>query len=348
MKPKSIPQMPSPTRGGAATVTLAAAMLCAAAGTAASATLIDLRTGDGPGERIEGESSEPGHEGWIEILSVGLATEKGTSSTTRRGVPKLGDVIVAKEFDKSSLPLQEAAFSGEVFPELIIEFPLVGEHPGVVVSFSDVVVTRYRTSFEVGNRVTGRPTEEIAFHYDKIKWTFTEFDHDHAAPPPPDVFSFDRLFGTGEPGRDDDGDGIPNDLDHDDDNDLIDDEYELENGLHPLVEDGHYDDDGDDKSNYEEWIAGTRSDDANSRFAIHSIAFARDGTCTVAVPTIGGRHYRLRGSFDLAAGRWIDFDEFVTGPDAEPGLMELELPPGAAAQFERLFFSVEVSLPGQP
>ena len=95
-------------------------------------------------------------------------------------------------------------------------------------------------------------------------------------------------------------------------------------------------------------LAGTLAQDPNSRFNIHSIAFDREGHCTVKVPTIGGRRYKLRGSFDLAAGRWIDFDEFETPEDAEPGMMELALPPGAAAQFNRLFFNVEVSLPGQP
>ncbi len=338
---------PSPARRGAATTitSLAAAALLAAAGasSASAATFLDLRSGPGPEDRVEGEASEPGHERWIEILSMGFNADKGPNTTaTRRGAPRLGDVVVVRKFDKASPKLQEAVLSGEVFPEMTVHIPLEGSHPGFVAILSDVVLTGYQVHI---HHHSEQPTEEVSFYYNKIAFLYQP-DNTGDGGPPVAAMHFDLLFGTNDPEKDDDGDGILNAHDNDDDNDEIDDEYELRYGLHPLFDDGDYDDDGDDKTNKEEWLAGTAADDPNSKFRIHSIAFDREGHCTVKVPTIGGRHYKLRGSFDLAAGRWIDFDEFDTPPGSEPGMMELALPPGAAAQFDRLFFSVEVSLPG--
>ena len=339
---------PSPKRRGAGAIpSLAAAVLLAATGACGASvpTLIDLRTGPGPDDRIEGESSEPGREGWIEIRSMGFNADKGPHTTARRrGAPILGDIVVVRELDKASPKLQEAVLTGQVFPEMTVEIPLDGSHPGFVAQLSDVILTGYDIHIVQGDE---RPIEEVSFYYNKIAFLYRP-DASGAGEPPLAALHFDLLFGTDDPERDDDGDGIDNFRDPDDDDDGVSDKYELENGLHPLVDDSEFDDDGDKKTNREEWLAGTLAQDPNSRFNIHSIAFDREGHCTVKVPTIGGRRYKLRGSFDLAAGRWIDFDEFETPEDAEPGMMELALPPGAAAQFNRLFFNVEVSLPGQP
>ncbi|MFT4550994.1 MAG: type VI secretion system Hcp family effector [Pseudoalteromonas tetraodonis] len=329
------------------TTSLVAAILLVAAATNPSANaagLLEIKTGEGADERIEGESTAPDHGGWIDVLSVGLAAEEGiNTSATRRGVPQVKPVIVTKRIDKSSPLLAKSAITGQTFPQVTIKLPLDGAHPGFIVTLYDVVVDSYNTSLFISTASDEKPTEEVTFGYTKIEWTYSQ----GADGLPVARSSFDRLFGTNDPERDDDGDNLANALDDDDDNDGIDDGYELRNGLHPLVADAEFDDDDDGKTNREEWLAGTRSNIAGSVFGIHSIAFDREGQVTIKVPTIGGRRYQLIGSFDLGGDNWMPLDQFETAAGSEPGMMELLLPPAAAAQADRLFFKAEVSLPGE-
>lgn len=49
------------------------------------------------------------------------------------------------------------------------------------------------------------------------------------------------------------------------------------------------DNDGDNQSNWDEYIAGTSPDDSNSLFAVRAIA----GNASIVIPTISGRNYRI-------------------------------------------------------
>ena len=165
---KATTLQPSPARRGAAIITsFAAAILIAAAGSASAGTFIDLRTGPGPDDRIEGESSDPGHEGWIEVKSMGFEADKGKHTTTRRrGAPRLGDVVVVREMDKSSTKLQEAVLTGEVFPEMTVEIEYGTDRPTTVVMLHDVILTGYQ--MHASGDSDEHPTEEVAFYYNKI------------------------------------------------------------------------------------------------------------------------------------------------------------------------------------
>jgi len=64
---------------------------------------------------------------------------------------------------------------------------------------------------------------------------------------------------------DTDYDGEPNESDLDDDNDGMSDEYELLNGLNPLLDDRLLDLDNDGVSNYQEYLDGSNPNDENSK-----------------------------------------------------------------------------------
>ena len=81
-------------------------------------------------------------------------------------MPNLLDFSFVKEVDKSTPKLQEALFTGETFPEMRIKHPLDGAHPGVVIILEEVGVSSYTISGDADDR----PTEEVAFYYNKITW----------------------------------------------------------------------------------------------------------------------------------------------------------------------------------
>ena len=79
--------------------------------------------------------------------------------------------------------------------------------------------------------------------------------------------------------NDPDGDGMPN-------------EYEVENGLDPLVNDALLDSDRDGYTNFEESLFGSRAQDRSSRPEV-SVTVASPGTVDVRWPTYPGNLYRL-------------------------------------------------------
>lgn len=71
---------------------------------------------------IPGESTEEGHEGWIEIESY--SHEVGgpiPSDGLRAGRPDFGDLVIMKQVDVSSPRLYEALCNGKHIPEVILE-----------------------------------------------------------------------------------------------------------------------------------------------------------------------------------------------------------------------------------
>ena len=74
---------------------------------------------------IEGESIEPNHSGWINLLSVSQGISRplsaGASGSTRqRSSASLEDIALTKEVDKSTPKLAEAICTGVNFPKVEI------------------------------------------------------------------------------------------------------------------------------------------------------------------------------------------------------------------------------------
>ncbi len=98
-------------------------------------------------------------------------------------------------------------------------------------------------------------------------------------------------------GPDNDGDGLPDDIDPDDDNDGMLDDYEVDNGLDPFTNDAFEDEDLDGFLNLEEAVAGTRANDAASRLFVQMDFSA--GVTNIAWNIITGRTYVLRRQLNL-------------------------------------------------
>ena len=146
--------------------------LCLAAGMA----LAPLALADGymQIEDIEGDSSRVRHEGWIVIESMTegykIPTAAGAGAGRARANAVTEGVVVIKEFDKSSPLLRKALVTGQRFPEIVIDFATGGQssNVGMKYTLTNALITK------IESNPGGSPaTEEVAFAYQKIEWTYT-------------------------------------------------------------------------------------------------------------------------------------------------------------------------------
>jgi type VI secretion system secreted protein Hcp len=127
---------------------------------------------------VDGESKDRDHEGWIDVLSVDWGMNKpnegATGQSRRRGSVVVEDVVLVKELDKSSPKLQEKMLMGEVIPKLEIEMTETNsdgtQQPYLKIVMEDVIISSYQTS--ANGDSDDRPTEEVAFYYNKISYHY--------------------------------------------------------------------------------------------------------------------------------------------------------------------------------
>ena len=137
---------------------------------------------------------------------------------------------------------------------------------------------------------------------------------------------------------DTDGDGVGNNADPDDDNDGMDDSYEIAHGLNPLVDDAGEDPDMDGMTNLEESIAGTQADNSQSVFKVESIDFAPAGL-SLSWRSVTGRVYSIEAASSLDAV----FETVLTGIDGLDGMTSQVI--SNPATTTRRFYKISVVKP---
>jgi type VI secretion system secreted protein Hcp len=131
---------------------------------------------------IEGESTEGGHDKWINIESINAPISRsivdGAKDQERaRGTTTLSDIVLSRPLDKSSVKLAEACAKGIFFPEVEIHLSTQvkeKEEPYLKYKLKDVIVTSYNFS----GYATGSPspTETITLNFTEIEWTYVVVD----------------------------------------------------------------------------------------------------------------------------------------------------------------------------
>ena len=135
---------------------------------------------------IKGESTEPDHKDWINLLSVSQGVSRsvpvGASGSTRqRSSATLEDIVLVKELDKSTPKLVESICKGTNFAEVQIHLTTSSEGekriPYMVWTLSNARVTSYSVSGSTDGGTV--PTESLSINYEEIKWTYDELDKEN-------------------------------------------------------------------------------------------------------------------------------------------------------------------------
>lgn len=333
-------------------VLLPVAALVSMASAAVAAPRFVVKVADHDGSiLIPGDSAEPGYEGWIDARAFGHGIDRPVGATIASG----SEFTFHKVLDASSPYLALAVMKGRSIPSVIIKYlgnegACSGFAP-VCVELNHVRVTACRVGSggfnPMGTADDDRPVEEVTLVWSQVVLRYREEAGDETRG------EFAAYASTEDPAFDDDGDGIPNDQDPDDDNDLIGDNYENANGLNPLLDDAGGDLDGDTKSNLDESIADTRANDGSDFFKIDSLTFRNTPEGPQAVVTLTvrpGRAYKLLATTDLGQPRdsWFVVDQFEVPADDEAGPVEIVLSGPMVANAGRLFFAAEVDIAAAP
>lgn len=138
---------------------------------------------------IPGESSDAKHDEWIEILSYNHGLNQPASGSVSSGGARSAercnhqDFSIVKALDKASPKLALACCNGEHIDEVTIELCRATKDKTRYMQYkmTDVLVTEVRPSGDArGDEPL--PSEEIAFNYAKIEWTYTTTDHKTGQP----------------------------------------------------------------------------------------------------------------------------------------------------------------------
>lgn len=131
---------------------------------------------------IKGESTDSGHKEWILIESMSAPMHRtvpeGAKDQQRsRGHTTLGDVVVVRQLDKSSVKLQEACANGTYFKDVEINFCTQvknKQEPYLKYKLSDVIVTSY--SFHGVESGSPLPSEQITLNCSGAEWNYITID----------------------------------------------------------------------------------------------------------------------------------------------------------------------------
>ena len=155
------------------TTTLSAFLLLGFASTASAAILVLI-----PG--VAGESDVPGYDGWFvaDSFSFGIeremkeSGEKGGTADLNIGIGELQECTISKSMDAASGLLAQYAINGNSLGTAEIHIvDLSGGKP--------VVTARYKLerafvkSWSTSGDADDRPTEEVAFYYNKIAFDYS-------------------------------------------------------------------------------------------------------------------------------------------------------------------------------
>jgi len=131
---------------------------------------------------IDGEANDKDHKAWSNLLSFSWGLHKAgagaTGATRRRGVVTVEDVVVTKEYDKSSPKLAESVCMGKVFPKVEIhDTTTYGDGNRAVFlkyELKNVMVSSHNVSAAGGGDAV--PHESVSLNFEEVKQTYVEYD----------------------------------------------------------------------------------------------------------------------------------------------------------------------------
>lgn len=128
---------------------------------------------------IKGQITEVNHKEWIEVKSMSApifrSIAQGAKNTQRtQGDTTLGDIVVVRNLDKSSVDLQKACADGTLLKSVELHFTTqIKNKQETYLSYklSNVIISSY--SIHVNEKGDPTASEEITLAYTKAEWTYT-------------------------------------------------------------------------------------------------------------------------------------------------------------------------------
>lgn len=134
---------------------------------------------------IQGDVTESGHVGWIELNSLqwglgrGVSSPTGSSENRESSAPSVSEITTTKNYDKATIKLLQDAFEGTGAGDgATVQIDFVRTTKGkldVYLSYelTDVIISGY--SISSGGDT---PSESLSFNFVKIKTTVTPMQAD--------------------------------------------------------------------------------------------------------------------------------------------------------------------------
>lgn len=153
---------------------------------------------------IEGDVTTRGYEGWIELDSFDCGIDntqkqtsaKGGTADINIGIGELQECTISKSTDSASAQLAQFAINGNSPGLAEIDFVEVGG----AAEASPVCYLKYKLdrtfikSWSISGDADDRPTEEVAFYYNKVAFAYTP--ECESPPEPTNVMSWDNVTNT--------------------------------------------------------------------------------------------------------------------------------------------------------
>ena len=130
---------------------------------------------------IKGEATDQDHKDWVIIESLSApimrSIPEGAKDQQRaRGETTLGDVIVVRLLDKSSVKLQEACANGTYFKEVDVHMCTTvknKQEPYLKYKLKNAIISGYSCFAKTGPTL---PSEEVSFSFTEVEWIYVLID----------------------------------------------------------------------------------------------------------------------------------------------------------------------------
>jgi type VI secretion system Hcp family effector len=264
---------------------------------------------------IPGDSTIPGFSGAIDVTSMSHGIGRAVS-ITKGGVmtspSSHSEISFTKQTDSSTPLLYDATTHGGPISSAELDF--MKSSPDTTVFYKIILDQVYVTSMSTAFGDGSVPEDGFSLFYEKITWSYLRVDGGR------NTASWDRVKNTGTNNLgslDSDGDGLP-------------DTWEMQY-FGNLGYGANDDPDHDGLSNYQEYLAGTNPNDANSVLRVTDIGLGT-GQVNLTWTSVAGKTYTIY-SADKIDG---PYTPVLTVPSAGDGQTSTNLTGSAANQFYKV------------
>ncbi len=126
---------------------------------------------------IEGESTDEGHEGEIQVESLQWGVDNKVKNRGGGGGPgkvTIQDLSFLIEFEKASPKLMEACAEGKQIPEAVLTLRKGSNDKYLTITLTDVIISSYETETSMKTA----QLDKVSLNFSKIEFEYQQRDRD--------------------------------------------------------------------------------------------------------------------------------------------------------------------------